>query len=68
MSTTRRSCECQFIETGSDWDEVAYSIVLVETLILVRSLLGKSGSREQARGEDGSELHSEEVEGLAWKY
>ena len=37
------------------------SIVLVETLILVRRLLSKGRSRQQARSEDGSELHDDEV-------
>lgn len=53
---------------GSNWWEVAYSIVLVETLILVRGLLGKSRSRQQARGEDRGELHGDGVERLAWEY
>jgi len=53
---------------GSNWWEVAYSIVLVETLILVRGLLGKSRSRQQARGEDRGELHCDEVGRWALEY
>lgn len=43
--------------SGGTVQEATYSIVLVKSLVLVSSLLGKGRSRQKAGGEDGSELH-----------
>lgn len=47
----------KLVYDGMSRSKSSYRIVLVKTLILVSGLLCKSRGRQQARGDDGSELH-----------